>query len=65
MASVVSDDELIASIVPRFVELGLTVSIAIWVDPRLMATGAAIAAVPNLTATAVRHNLTGIFIEAI
>ena len=61
VASVVADDKVIASIVPRFIELGLTVSLAIWVDPRLMGTGAALAAVPNLTAAAVRHNLTGTY----
>ena len=61
VATVVADDKLIASIVPRFIELGLTVSLAIWVDPRLMGTGAALAAVPNLTAAAVRHNLTGTY----
>ena len=43
VATVVADDKLIASIVPRFIELGLTVSLAIWVDPRLMGTGAALA----------------------
>ncbi len=63
VASVVANDELISSIVPQFTELGLTVSLAIWVDPRLMETGAAVAAVPNLTAAAVKHNLTGIFID--
>lgn len=62
-AVVIADDDTIARIVAPFLQLGLTVSGSIWIDPRVMESGAALAAVNNLTVAAVRHNLSAIFVD--
>lgn len=62
-AVVVADDATMAAVVPPFLQLGLTVSGSIWVDPAVVRRGAALLAVPNLTAAAVRHNLSAVFVD--
>jgi hypothetical protein len=62
-AVVVADDTVMATVVPPFLLLGLSVSGSIWVDPAVMRSGAASEAVPNLTAAAVRHNLSALFVD--
>jgi hypothetical protein len=59
----VADDTVMATVVPPFLLLGLSVSGSIWVDPAVMRSGAASEAVPNLTAAAVRHNLSALFVD--
>ena len=62
-AFVVADDATMAAVVPPFLQLGLTVSGSIWVDPAVVRSGAALQAVANLTAAAERHNLTALFVD--
>jgi hypothetical protein len=62
-AVVVVDDAVMATVVPPFLRLGLSVSGSIWVDPAVMRSGAALEAIPNLTAAAVRHNLSALFVD--
>ena len=62
-AVVLADDAVMAAVVPPFLRLRLSVSGSIWVDPAVIRSGAALEAVPNLTAAAVRHNLSALFVD--
>ena len=62
-AVVVSDDVTMSAVIPPFLQLGLTVSGSIWIDPAVIRSGSALAAVPNLTSAAIRHNLSALFID--
>ena len=59
-AVVVSDDVTMSAVIPPFLQLGLTVSGSIWIDPAVIRSGSALAAVPNLTSAAIRHNLSAL-----